>query len=52
MRLLSICILASFAVLFAGGSRAASLIKDGGFETPAPPAGSYTDYNPGQKIGA
>ena len=31
---------------------AANLIKDGSFETPAPPAGGYTDYDPGQKIGA
>jgi hypothetical protein len=31
---------------------AANLIKDGSFETPAPPPGGYTDYNPGQAIGA
>ena len=31
---------------------AANLIKNGSFETPAPPKGGYTDYNPGQKIGA
>ena len=34
------------------GALAANLIKNGSFETPAPPPGSYTDYNPGQKIGA
>ena len=31
---------------------AANLIKNGSFETPAPPPGGYTDYAPGQKIGA
>ena len=31
---------------------AGNLIKDGSFETPAPPAGGYTDYDPGRRIGA
>ena len=38
-----------------GASHAAlanNLIKDGGFETPATPAGQYTVYNPGQTLGA
>jgi hypothetical protein len=36
----------------AGGALAANLIKNGSFETPAPPPGGYNDYDPGQKIGA
>lgn len=45
----------TFAAVFAfqgHGAVAANLIKNGSFEKPAPPPGSYTDYNPGQKIGA
>jgi hypothetical protein len=29
----------------------ANLIKDGGFERPAPPPGGFTSYNPGMNIG-
>jgi hypothetical protein len=43
--------LAAVFVFLAWPAFAASLIRDGGFEAPAPPAGSYTDYDPGQKIG-
>jgi hypothetical protein len=44
--------LAGAFVILASPALAANLIKDGSFETPAPPVGSYTDVDPGQKIGA
>jgi hypothetical protein len=46
------------AIIFMAGlcaslpAHAANLVKDGSFETPAPPSGTYTDYASGQKIGA
>ncbi len=40
------CVLAA-----AGHARAANLIKDGGFEKPPTPTGTYTTYGPGQTIG-
>jgi hypothetical protein len=36
---------------FAHSAGAANLVKDGGFETPATPPGSYTLYDLGDKIG-
>ncbi len=52
MRTQLLSVLVAFAACPIGTGHAANLIKDGGFETPAPPPGSYTDYDPGQKIGA
>jgi hypothetical protein len=51
VRLLKLCALTLAIAAPASGAVAANLIKDGGFETPAPPPGSYTDYDPGQSIG-
>jgi hypothetical protein len=50
-RLTGTCLVAGLTAL-AAPAWAGNLIKDGSFETPAPPAGGYTDYDPGQKIGA
>jgi hypothetical protein len=39
------------AVSFAVPAYAANLIKDGGFEKPATPSGSFTEYSQGQSFG-
>ncbi len=39
------------ATILAPAAQAASLLKDGSFETPPPPSGTFTVYNLGQKIG-
>ncbi len=45
--------LAVAVVLFgAGTAHARNLIRNGGFEMPSTPAGTYTTYGPGQAIGA
>jgi hypothetical protein len=41
----------TFAVLAASVANAANLIKDGGFEKPPTPVGTYILYGTGQKIG-
>lgn len=43
--------LALFALLTSAASAAANLIKDGGLDKPAPPAGQYVAYDLGQSIG-
>ena len=43
--------LAGLLIIGAGTAHATNLMKDGGFETPATPSGTYTAYAPGQTIG-
>ena len=49
--ILAVIISSSALLPIAGGARAANLLKDGGFESPIVPPGSYTTFVTGQKIG-
>jgi hypothetical protein len=46
-----VMLVAFFGLGIAGQARAGNLIKDGGFETPPTPMGTFTTYGPGQMIG-
>lgn len=51
MRMLFVSIASTASLLVGIGLASAQTITNGGFETPAPPAGGFTLYNPGANIG-
>ena len=51
MNLIRSLVFASMLASTGGVAQATGLIKNGGFERPAPPPGGFHNYNPGQRIG-